>query len=86
MYRRWCSSLILMLSLAALTACSGCTTCQSCDDYCGSYYGGRVGDWVHESGRAGSVYSHASVVEGEFVEGEVVTEIVEDMPDDGYYP
>jgi hypothetical protein len=70
-----------LLSLPALAVCVGCTTCQSCDDYCGSYYGGRTGDWVHPTGRAGSVYSDMAVVDGD-----VMPEVVEEAPADTYYP
>lgn len=74
-------SLVAILSLSMLAACVGCTTCQSCDDYCGSYYGGRTGDWVHQSGRAGSVYSHTSMDD---VDG--MSEVVEESPAGEYYP
>lgn len=81
MLRRGCSSLFAVLSLAILAACSGCTTCQSCDDYCGSYYGGRTGDWVYETGRAGSVDSHTAAASSG-----VAVEVVQPMPADSYYP
>ena len=78
MLRRCCSSLLLMLTLAAIASMTGCTACQSCDDYCGSYYGGRTGDWVHETGRAGSAYATTTTVSEE--------EISESDIEDAYYP
>jgi Fe-S-cluster-containing dehydrogenase component len=83
MLRRCCSSLLLTLTFVMLATMTGCTACQSCDDYCGSYYGGRTGDWVHETGRAGSAYattttvSHEEMAEGEMSVGET---------EDAYYP
>jgi hypothetical protein len=48
---------VSFIVLAALAACPGCSMCQSCDDYGGSYYGGRVGDWDDRGPRAGSVHA-----------------------------
>jgi hypothetical protein len=76
MLRRFCMSLLLLLSLVAIASMTGCTACQSCDDYCGSYYGGHTGDWVHESGRAGSAYATTTTVAEE--------EVIEDGSPDVY--
>ncbi len=79
--RRWSFALVAA-SLLAVAASTGCTTCQSCDDYCGSYYGGRTGDWVHASGRAGSIHSHTAA---SAVVDDSGSAIIEE-PADSYYP
>lgn len=80
MLRRCCSSLLLVLTLATLATMTGCTACQSCDDYCGSYYGGHTGDWVHETGRAGSAYAATTTTT---VSDDDVSEA---ETEDAYYP
>lgn len=49
--------LCLVALLGLIAASGGCSLCQNCDDYNGSYYGGKVGDWDGQCGRAGSVYA-----------------------------
>jgi hypothetical protein len=83
MFRRCCSLLMFTVLLGTLMVSGGCTTCQSCDDYCGSYYGGQAGDWVHQSGRAGSIHTHETArVEYDESWEEPMTE----APADAYYP
>jgi hypothetical protein len=83
MRRRCCSLVGFAASLLALLSSSGCTSCQNCDDYCGSYYGGRNGDWVHETSRAGSIHGPRTVSVG--ASDETVEPMVE-APADDYYP
>jgi hypothetical protein len=35
----------------------GCCLCDHVDDYCGCYYGGAIGNWDGDAGRAGSAHS-----------------------------
>jgi hypothetical protein len=83
MRRPCCSLLGFAASLLMLAASTGCTTCQNCDDYCGSYYGGRSGDWVHETGRAGSIHGPRTV---SVDAGDEMTEPTIEEPADSYYP
>lgn len=82
MHRRRWSFAFVIASLLAVAASTGCTTCQSCDDYCGSYYGGRTGDWIDTSARAGSI--HAPTVTSTV--GDASDPMVVEEPADSYYP
>jgi hypothetical protein len=50
--------LLFVLLAAVLSSGSfGCCMCDHVDDYSGCYYGGVVGNWDGDAGRAGSALS-----------------------------
>ena len=49
--------LFVVLATAFGTGSAGCCMCDHVDDYCGSYYGGAIGNWDGDAGRAGSAIS-----------------------------
>jgi hypothetical protein len=56
---------LLIIAIAAVSGSGsvGCCMCDHVDDYDGCYYGGAIGNWDGDTGRAGSAYSGSATSE-----------------------